>query len=100
VLPSSAALGIAFHGRQKSKWYLSWGSHILASTVKRYDRAVELAVRWFMQGTLPQGDVLLGLDDDAVGISGISPAVPAAVRKKLAHIAAAIRASEAAAARS
>jgi len=66
--------------------------------VKRYDRAVELAVRWFMQGTL--GDVLLGLDDDAVGISGISPAVPAALRKKLAHLAAAIRASEAAAARS
>jgi basic membrane lipoprotein Med (substrate-binding protein (PBP1-ABC) superfamily)/DNA-binding SARP family transcriptional activator len=77
-----------------SNWHL--GSHILASTVKRYDRAVELAVRWFIQGTLPRGDVVLGLDDEAVGIASINPEVPGDVRKRLADVEAAMRANQAA----
>jgi len=72
------------------------GSHVLASTVKRYDRAVELAVRWYLQGTLPQGDVVLGLDDEAVGITGINPAVTAGIRRQVAHVEASLRAAEAA----
>jgi hypothetical protein len=28
---------------------------------------------WFLQGSLPANDVVLGLDDDAVGITGIAP---------------------------
>jgi basic membrane protein A len=72
------------------------GAHILVSTVKRYDRAVELAVRWFLEGTLHQGDVVLGLDDDAVGIAGISPEVPTTIRRKVARIEASLRAAEAA----
>jgi basic membrane lipoprotein Med (substrate-binding protein (PBP1-ABC) superfamily)/DNA-binding SARP family transcriptional activator len=68
------------------------GSHVLASTVKRMDRAVELAVRWFVQGTLPAGeDIVLGLDDDAVGVAGISPEVPAEIRSKIARLAASFR---------
>jgi basic membrane lipoprotein Med (substrate-binding protein (PBP1-ABC) superfamily)/DNA-binding SARP family transcriptional activator len=68
------------------------GSHVLASTVKRTDRAVELAVRWFVQGTLPAGeDIVLGLEDDAVGVAGISPEVPAEIRSKIARLAATFR---------
>jgi basic membrane protein A len=68
------------------------GSHVLASTVKRMDRAVELAVRWFVQGTLPAGeDIVLGLEDDAVGVAGISPEVPAEIRSKIARLAATFR---------
>jgi basic membrane protein A len=71
------------------------GSHVLASTVKRNDRAVELAVRWFMQDTLPAGDdIVLGLDDEAVGIAGISANVPTEIRSKIAHVAASFRQEE------
>jgi basic membrane protein A len=72
------------------------GEHILASTVKRYDLAVELAVRWFLEGTLPRGDLVLGLDDDAVGIAGISPEVPTTIRRQVARLEASLRAAEAA----
>jgi basic membrane lipoprotein Med (substrate-binding protein (PBP1-ABC) superfamily) len=61
------------------------GSHVVASTVKRYDRAVLLGVRWYLDGTLPRGGALtLGLDQDAVGLTGISPAVPSAIRAAVA----------------
>jgi len=72
------------------------GTHILVSTIKRYDRAVELAVRWFLEGALPRGDLLLGLGEDAVGIAGISPEVPPTIRKKVARVEASLRAGEAA----
>jgi hypothetical protein len=36
----------------------------------------------------------LGLDDDAVGISGISPEVPSDIRRKVATVAASLRAAE------
>jgi basic membrane protein A len=72
------------------------GAHILASTVKRYDRAVELAVRWFLEGALPRGDLVLGIDDDAVGVAGISPEVPTTIRKRVARAEASLRAAEAA----
>jgi basic membrane lipoprotein Med (substrate-binding protein (PBP1-ABC) superfamily)/DNA-binding SARP family transcriptional activator len=44
-------------------------SHILSSTIKRYDSAVVDAVSAFLEGTLESGEVVLGLDDDAVGLS-------------------------------
>jgi len=72
------------------------GPHILASTVKRYDRAVLLAVRLWVQGSLPRGkDVLLGLEDEAVGVTGISPGVSPFIRQKLAQRGASLRAAEA-----
>jgi basic membrane protein A len=71
------------------------GSHVLASTVKRYDRAVELALRWYVQGTLPAGeDIVLGLNDDAVGVAGISADVPAEIRSEIARLAASFRREE------
>jgi DNA-binding SARP family transcriptional activator/basic membrane lipoprotein Med (substrate-binding protein (PBP1-ABC) superfamily) len=67
------------------------GPHILASTVTRFDQAVLVSARSFMQGTLPAGrDVVLGLDDDVVGITGISPQVPASIRKRIARAEAAL----------
>jgi basic membrane protein A len=71
------------------------GSHVLASTLKRYDRAVELALRWYVQGTLPAGeDIVLGLNDDAVGVAGISADVPAEIRSEIARLAASFRREE------
>lgn len=71
------------------------GPHVLASVVKHFDRAVELAVRRFFDGTLPAGKTIeLGLEDEAVGIVGISPQVPEEVRRKVAREAARIRADE------
>jgi DNA-binding SARP family transcriptional activator/basic membrane lipoprotein Med (substrate-binding protein (PBP1-ABC) superfamily) len=62
------------------------GPHILASTVTRFDQAVLAVARSFRQGTLPTGrDVVLGFDDDVVGITGLSPQVPASVRKRIAQ---------------
>jgi basic membrane protein A len=67
----------------------SLGNHILASAVKRFDEAVLVAVRSLSQGTLRGGrDIVLGIEDDAVGIAGISPEVPQSIRRKVARAAA------------
>jgi len=76
------------------------GPHILASAVKRGDRAVELAVRLFLSGTLPGGrDVHLGLGSGSIGLVGISGRVPLAARAKLEQVAGALRAHDQAAGR-
>jgi basic membrane lipoprotein Med (substrate-binding protein (PBP1-ABC) superfamily) len=79
-------------GSDADRSYL--GPHILVSTAKRIDRAIEMAIRWYVQGSLPEGDVVLGLDDDAVGITGISRDVPPEIRKKVAAVEASLRAAE------
>lgn len=94
ALSAASFRGVWGVGSDADRSYL--GPHILASTVKRIDRAVELAVSWFLQGSLPQSDVLLGLDDDAVGIGGISLEVPQDIRRKVAAVAASLRAAESA----
>jgi basic membrane protein A and related proteins len=94
ALSAAGLRGVWGVGSDTDRSYL--GSHILTSTVKRIDRAIEMAVRWFLQGSLPEGDVVLGLDDDAVGISGISRDVPPQIRQKVAAVAASLRAAEAA----
>jgi basic membrane protein A and related proteins len=94
ALAAARIRGVWGVGHDIGGWGL--GSHLLATTVKRYDRAVVLAVRWFLHRTLPRGDVVLGLDDEAVGIADISPEVPGAVRKQLAQVEATLRAAEAA----
>ena len=81
ALSAASLRGVWGVGSDTDRSYL--GPHILVSTVKRIDRAIEMAIRWFAQGSLPEGDVQLGLDDDAVGISGISRDVPPEIRKKL-----------------
>ena len=47
-----------------------------------------------LHGSLPSGDVQLGLDDDAAGIVGRSLEVPPAIRRKVATVAASLRAAE------
>jgi basic membrane lipoprotein Med (substrate-binding protein (PBP1-ABC) superfamily)/DNA-binding SARP family transcriptional activator len=77
-------------GADADRSYL--GPHILASTVKRGDQAILLAVRSFLNGTLPGGKTLtLGLDDGAVGLVSLSPSVPDSIRRKVASMAAALR---------
>ena len=71
------------------------GPHILASASQRYDRLVDLAVSWYLEGRLPPGgDVELGLVDDAVALVGINPDVPPVIRSKVAQEAARLRAQE------
>ena len=53
------------------------------------------AVAAAREGALPKGDVVLDLDDDAVGIAGISPEVPASIRRKVAALEASLRAAKA-----
>jgi basic membrane protein A len=89
------ALGV---GADQDLSYL--GSYILASTIKHFDQAVYLSVRWLLEHTLPGGRaVALGLDNDAVGIGGISPQVSPQLRKRLAAVAAKLRQHAAASAR-
>ena len=59
------------------------------------DPLVCIAVRWFVEGSLPAGDVVLGLDDDAVGIAGVSPQVSPDARRSLARLEALLRKAEA-----
>ena len=93
ALAATGLRGVWGVGADADRSYL--GPHILVSTVKRYDRAVGLAVMWFLQDSLPAGDIVLGLDDDAVGITGISPEVAPADRRSLARLAASLRQAEA-----
>ena len=70
--------------------------HVLASASNRFGRLVDLSVSWYLEGRLPPGgDVELGLVDDAVALTGISPDVPPLIRAKVAQEAARLRAQEA-----
>jgi basic membrane lipoprotein Med (substrate-binding protein (PBP1-ABC) superfamily)/DNA-binding SARP family transcriptional activator len=90
ALRTAGIRGVWGVGVDADRSYL--GPHILASAVKRYDQAVLLAVRAFHQKTLPAGrDLTLDLDDDAVGIAGISPEVPQSIRDAVARATAALR---------
>jgi len=72
------------------------GPQILASAVKRMDRATELAVTLFARGRLPAGrDLKLNLANDAAGLVGISDRVPQQARARLEAIAERLRAHDA-----
>ena len=69
------------------------GPQILASAVKRFDRATEAVVALAVDGKLPRGgNVTLNLANDAVGLVGISNQVPESTRRKLEAVAAKLRA--------
>jgi DNA-binding SARP family transcriptional activator len=70
------------------------GPQILASAVKRFDRATEVAVALFARGELPPGDIHLNLANDSIGLVGISDRVPAPVRTRLETIASRLRAHD------
>jgi hypothetical protein len=66
-------------------------------TVVGVDCAEELAVKLFVDGTLPRGrDVRLPLATDSIGLVGISNRVPAAARVRLERFAAKLGAQDAA----
>jgi basic membrane lipoprotein Med (substrate-binding protein (PBP1-ABC) superfamily)/DNA-binding SARP family transcriptional activator len=44
-------------------------SYLLSSTIKRFDTAVVDAIDAFLNGSLVPGDIVLGLDEDGVGLS-------------------------------
>jgi len=71
------------------------GPQILASVVKRLDRATQLTVTLFASGQLPGGrDLRLDLASDSIGLVGINNRVPAAVRAKVEAVAAKLRARD------
>jgi DNA-binding SARP family transcriptional activator/basic membrane lipoprotein Med (substrate-binding protein (PBP1-ABC) superfamily) len=70
-------------------------SQILASVVKRFDRATQLAVTLFASGRLPRGrDIPLDLSSGSIGLVGINPRVPQAVRAKVEAVATKLRAHD------
>ena len=94
ALSAAAIRGVWGVGADRDQSYL--GPHILASVVKRFDRAVELIVRQFLEGELPAGETAeIGMREEVVGLVGINPGVPAGIRKKLAKQVAVVRKEEA-----
>lgn len=68
------------------------GPRILASAVKRFDRAVFSAVKSYVDRELPAGhDVRLDLRRNGVGLVGINSEVPPNIRTRLAQIASQLR---------
>ena len=71
------------------------GPRILASAVKRIDRAIEAVIALAVDGKLPRGgNVKLNLANDAGGLVGISNQVPESTRRKLEAVAAKLRAQD------
>lgn len=71
------------------------GPQILASVVKRFDRAEQLGVALFASGRLPRGqDLRLDLTSDSIGLEGISTSVPKLVRAKVEALDAKLRAHD------
>jgi DNA-binding SARP family transcriptional activator/basic membrane lipoprotein Med (substrate-binding protein (PBP1-ABC) superfamily) len=71
------------------------GPQIVASVVKRFDRATQLAVTLFTSGRLPGGqDLRLDLSSNSIGLIGISNRVPRGVRAKVEAVAAKLRARD------
>jgi DNA-binding SARP family transcriptional activator/basic membrane lipoprotein Med (substrate-binding protein (PBP1-ABC) superfamily) len=71
------------------------GPQIVASVVKRFDRATEVAVRLFASGELPGGrDLRFDLSNNGIGLVGINDQVPPTVRAKVEALAAKLRARD------
>jgi basic membrane lipoprotein Med (substrate-binding protein (PBP1-ABC) superfamily)/DNA-binding SARP family transcriptional activator len=84
ALSAAGTRGVWGVGADEDKSYL--GSQVLVSTVKRIDRAADYVIRSYLDGTLPQGHLDIGIERDAVGIVGVSPVVPAPFRAKLEQV--------------
>ena len=89
ALAAASIRGVSGIGVDQDYSYL--GPHILASTIKRFDRAVLASVGWYLEDALPPDrEVTLALDDDAVGLA-ISGQVPPPVRRQFALVATELR---------
>jgi len=84
ALTAAGIRGVWGIGSDADMSYL--GSHILVSTVKRLDRAVAYSIRAYLNNTLPQGHLDIGIERDVVGIAGINRAVPASIRAQLLRV--------------
>ena len=84
ALSAAGLRGVWGVGSDVDRSYL--GPHVLASVVKRRDQAVDWAVRSFLDGTLPQGKLDVGIERDLVDLVGISRDVPPGVLRKLATV--------------
>jgi basic membrane lipoprotein Med (substrate-binding protein (PBP1-ABC) superfamily) len=82
----SAAGGRGVWGVGADEDMSALGPQILVSTVKRLDRAVDYGIRSYLDGTLPQGHLDIGIERGAVGIVGTNPVVPASIRAKLEKV--------------
>jgi basic membrane protein A len=70
-------------------------SQILASVVKRFDRATQLAVTLFASGRLPGArDIRLDLSSGSIGLEGINVRVPQVVRAKIGAVETKLRAGD------
>jgi DNA-binding SARP family transcriptional activator/basic membrane lipoprotein Med (substrate-binding protein (PBP1-ABC) superfamily) len=70
-------------------------SQILASVVKHFDRATQLAVTLFASRRLPGGrDLQFDLSSGSIGLVGINSRVPQTVRAKLEAVEAKLRAGD------
>ncbi len=85
ALSAASMRGVWAIGSDVDRSYL--GSHVLVSVVKRFDRAVEFAVRSYLDGKLDGGSFEIGIEREAVGIVGVNAEVPAGIRKKVAELA-------------
>ncbi len=83
ALSQAELRGVWGVGADVDRSYL--GSHVLVSAIRRTERAIAYAIRSFLDGTLRAGLLDVGPAQNAVGIAGINPAVPADVRAKLAR---------------
>jgi basic membrane protein A len=91
ALSATAIRGVWGIGVDTDHSYL--GPHVLASAVVRFDSATLLAVREFVERQLPRaGDIELGLNEDGIGLVGLSTELSQTVRTRLERQAAAIRA--------
>jgi basic membrane lipoprotein Med (substrate-binding protein (PBP1-ABC) superfamily) len=90
ALEAAGIRGVWGIGVDKDLSYL--GPHILASAVKRLDRATELGIKLFLDDALPRGrTVVLDLSTDSVGLVGINTRVSTSVRQELLQVAAKLR---------
>jgi basic membrane lipoprotein Med (substrate-binding protein (PBP1-ABC) superfamily) len=84
ALSAAGGRGVWGIGADQDMSYL--GPQILVSTVKRLDRAVDYGIRSYLDGTLPQGHLDIGIERGAVGIVGINPSVPPSILLKVEEV--------------
>jgi DNA-binding SARP family transcriptional activator/basic membrane lipoprotein Med (substrate-binding protein (PBP1-ABC) superfamily) len=84
ALSAAGTRGVWGVGADEDRSYL--GSQVLVSTVKRLDRAVDYSIRSYVDGTLPQGHLDIGIERGAVDIVGVNRVVPASIRAKVEEV--------------
>jgi basic membrane lipoprotein Med (substrate-binding protein (PBP1-ABC) superfamily)/DNA-binding SARP family transcriptional activator len=84
AMQAAAIHGVRAIGVDSDLSYL--GPHVIASSVKRFDRAEQLAVTLFARGQLQGGDLRLNLGDDALGLVGLAGNIPSKVRTRLERL--------------